>query len=85
MRLRDNDVTWQEIDGELVILDLATSNYLTTNAAGALLAKRLQQPATLEDLVSVLVAEYSIEQDVARRDAEAFVADLDDRGLLTQD
>ena len=48
MRLRENGVTWQEIDGELVILDLASSTYLTTNGSGAFVAKLLQADRSAE-------------------------------------
>ena len=34
MKLRAHDLTWREIDGDLVILDLRSSTYLTTNASG---------------------------------------------------
>jgi len=76
MRLRANDVTWQEIDGELVILDLARSTYLTTNATGAFLAKRLVEEVSADDLVSALAEEYGITPQEAAEDVEAFVAEL---------
>ncbi|MFI2103218.1 PqqD family protein [Isoptericola sp. NPDC019693] len=84
MRLRENGVTWQEIDGELVILDLVSSTYLTTNGSGAFTAKLLQEDRTPDDLADALVAEYGIPADVAQRDAGAFVDALRDRGLLVE-
>src|SRR4051794_22901354 len=33
MKLRVDDITWREIDGDLVILDLRSSTYLTANAS----------------------------------------------------
>ena len=82
MRLRGEDLTWQEIDGELVILDLARSSYLTTNGTGAFLAKLLVEERTADDLVAALVAEYGIEVEQARADADGFVAELTRLGLL---
>lgn len=84
MRLRADGVTWQEIDGELVLLDLNTSTYLTTNAAGTLLAQTLADAdgATEDQLVRALVREYGIDESVARADTANFLADLRDRGLL---
>lgn len=84
MRLREDGITWQEIDGELVILDLDSSTYLTTNGSGAFTAKLLQEDRTTGDLADALVAEYGITSDVARRDAEAFVDALRGRGLLIE-
>jgi hypothetical protein len=82
VKLRSEGLTWQEIDGELVILDLNNSVYLTTNTAGAVLAKLLTDERTLGELSDALVDRFKIEDDVARRDAEAFVNQLRDKRLL---
>ncbi|PYG00690.1 Coenzyme PQQ synthesis protein D (PqqD) [Georgenia satyanarayanai] len=82
MQLRSEDITWQEIDGELVILDTARSVYLTTNVAGAHLAKLLTEDRSLEELTDALTAEYDIDRPTAEQDAAAFVADLRTKGLL---
>lgn len=82
MKLRTEGLTWQEIDGELVILDLQRSTYLTTNAAGALLAKELTEERTLGDLSARLVAEFGIDEETASRDAAAFVDQLTSKQLL---
>lgn len=82
MQLRSEDITWQEIDGELVILDTARSVYLTTNVAGAHLTKLLTEDRSLDELADALVTEYGIERATAEADAATFAADLADRGLL---
>ena len=82
MKLRSEGLTWQEIDGELVILDLKNSVYLTTNTAGAALAKLLTDERTIDELSDALVDRFGIEDDVARRDTEAFVKQLRDKRLL---
>lgn len=82
MRLRGEDLTWQEIDGELVILDLARSSYLTTNGTGAFLAKLLVSDRSPEELAEALAAEYGIAVAEAREDVDAFVAELTRLELL---
>lgn len=82
MRLRGEDLTWQEIDGELVILDLARSSYLTTNGTGAFLAKLLVTDHTVDDLAAALAAEYGITATEAREDVDTFVAELSRLELL---
>lgn len=82
MRIRTEEVTWQEIDGELVILDLQTSAYLTTNVAGAILARRLVDECSLEDLAGVLISEFGIDGETARADARSFVDQLREKELL---
>jgi len=85
MRLRQDGVTWQEIDGELVILDLDASQYLTTNGSGAFVAQFLRDERSLDEISEALADEYGIDSDRAQEDAAAFVADLRGRGLLVED
>lgn len=82
MRLRSQDITWQEIDGELVILDLARSVYLTTNRTGAFLTDLLLTETTPEDLAQALVTEYGITAEEARTDVEEFLERLREVSLL---
>ena len=82
MRLRSSDVTWREIDGDLVILDLRSSTYLTTNASGALLMKELVEERTTADLVHSLVGAFGISEVEAQSDVSSFVQALDSGGLL---
>lgn len=84
MRIRTDGVTWQEIDGELVILDLKTSAYLTTNAAGALLAKQLTEERTEQELVDSLVSEFEIDAEVAGADVAVYLEQLREKSLLIE-
>lgn len=82
MKLRTDGLTWQEIDGELVILDLTGSVYLTTNGSGAFLTKLLVDEHSEQQLANALAAEYDVSADVAEADTAAFVAQLHEKNLL---
>ncbi|MDQ7993994.1 MAG: PqqD family protein [Propionicimonas sp.] len=82
MKLRTDGVTWQEIDGELVVLDLRSQKYLTTNATGAFLMKRLTEHRETGELVDALVAEFGIDESQAAQDVSGFLDSLDRSGLL---
>lgn len=84
MKLRANDITWREIDGDLVILDLRSSTYLTTNASGAVLMKELTEERTDDELVQALVGAYEISETQAASDVTSFVRALRDGGLLEE-
>lgn len=85
MRIRTEGVTWQEIDGELVLLDLKTSAYLTTNAAGALLAKHLTEERSEQELVDALSEEFDIDVGRARADVDAYLTQLREKSLLIEE
>lgn len=84
MKLDSQRVTWREIDGELVILDLAASTYLTTNETGTTLVKELIEERSHEELVEVLMAAFDVGPETATADVRAFVEDLGRNGLLEQ-
>lgn len=82
MRLRIDDLTWREIDGELVVLDLRSSTYLTANASATFLMKQLAEERTHGELADALATEFAISRTEAEGDVQGLVRDLDRRGLL---
>jgi hypothetical protein len=49
-RQRSADLSWREIDGEVIVLDLKSANYLRLNSTGAKLWTRLETGATVGQL-----------------------------------
>jgi hypothetical protein len=84
MKLRVDDLTWREIDGDLVVLDLRSSTYLTANASATVLMKELAQDRTGDELVQALVDAFEIPQTQAAQGVKTFVSELDRRGLLVR-
>jgi Coenzyme PQQ synthesis protein D (PqqD) len=82
MQLRGTDITWREVDGEMVILDLVSSTYLTTNRTGAFMLRSLVEERSYDQLVDALVEEFDISQHLAETDVAAFVDLLRDNNLL---
>lgn len=84
-KLDRSAVEAREVDGELVIYDLARRRYLGGNRTAALLWPLLLEGAGIEELAAALEAGYGIDGATARGDAEAFVASLREHGLLLDD
>lgn len=82
MKIRTDDLVWQELDGDLVLMDLQRSVYLTTNASGAVLTKLLTEERTRDELADHLVEEFAIDRDQAFGDVDDFVAQLREKRLL---
>ena len=81
-RLRKNGVSWRELDGQIIVLDLENSKYVTVNGAGAVIWERLVAGASVDELVEELVESFDIDDATARSDTEAFLDDLRQRNLL---
>ncbi len=82
MKLRGSEVSLREIDGEMVLLDLRTSKYLTANRVGTILLRLLAKDRTVDDLADALVDEFQVPRETALADVNAFVGELSTRGLL---
>jgi hypothetical protein len=83
LRLRDTDLHWREIDGEVIALEARGSTYVAANGSGTLLWRALVAGSTRERLADELVAAYGIERTRATADVDAFVSALDAQGLLS--
>lgn len=84
VKLDRSAVEAREVDGELVIYDLARRRYLGGNRTAARLWPLLLEGADLDALARALEDAYRIDADLARRDAEAFVSSLRAHGLLVE-
>jgi hypothetical protein len=84
LRLRTRDLSWRDIDGEIVAVDVASSSYLSANPAGALLWSMLATGASRDELAGRLVETFGIERERADADVAAFLDSLSARNLLDE-
>jgi len=83
IRLRVTDLTWREVDQQVVVLDLRASTFLELNRTGSLLWNALAEEAvTARDLAQLLVGRYGITAEQADADVAAFVVALEESKLL---
>ena len=77
----------REIAGEYIIIPtgstaLEFNGLITVNEIGVLLWKMLQEKVSLDQLVAGVLAEYDVEEDVAREDIQEFLDKLQESGIL---
>lgn len=82
LRLNESAVSWLEADGEILALQHASSEYLSTNGSGALLWKKLATGTTREDLIALVVGAFGIPEQRAAEDTDAFLDALAAHRLL---
>lgn len=82
LRLREDDLTWRVVDGEVVLLDGRDWSYLSVNPTGERLWRRLADGATVTDLEDELTRAFGIDRERARSDVERFLAGLRQHDLL---
>jgi Coenzyme PQQ synthesis protein D (PqqD) len=82
LQLRSDELSWRQVDGEIVAVDVAASAYLSANPAGAILWQMLAEGTTRDALAARLVETFGIEHERADADVGAFLAALASRNLL---
>jgi hypothetical protein len=81
-RLKPDALHWREVEGQIMVINVASRAYMSVNRTGTALWPLLQEGATAEDLTDALVARFDVDADTAARDVDALLVDLWGRGLL---
>lgn len=82
MRLREEDLEWREVEGEILALDRRRGRYFTVTSSGALLWLALAEGTTAGALATRLSERFGIDQSRAGSDVASFLRWLDENGLL---
>ena len=82
LRLRSRNLSWREIDEEIVVLDLEGSAYMSVRGAGRTLWPLLADGATKPQLIAAITTKYDVDDETAGRDVDAFVTELREKGFI---
>lgn len=80
----------REIAGDYIIIPtgstvLEFNGLITVNEVGVTLWKLLQEEVSMEQLVDAVLAEYDVEEAVAREDIQEFLDKLSEGGILKKE
>ena len=76
------DVVFRELDGEAVILNLASGIYFGLDAVATSIWNAVQAGRTLDEIVAVLVEQYEVDVQTLASDVVRFANLLASKGLL---
>lgn len=84
LRVNSPAVVAEVIDGEAVIMDLASGHYFSTQHVGCDIWRAIELGASRTSIVSSLVSAYDVEPDVASAAVATFVNELVERNLVIE-
>ena len=79
------DVLAQELDGETVLLDLASESFFGLDEVSTRVWQLLRDGAGRAEIIDRLLEEYEVERDVLERDIEDLLVSLAEAGLIELD
>jgi hypothetical protein len=80
-----DDVVFHDLAEEAVILNLKTGKYFGLNGVGTRLWHLLAEGCPREQLYTMMLSEYEVEEAELRRDVDELLRQLSDYGLVESD
>lgn len=77
-----DDVIFRELDGEAIILNLATGIYFGLDEVGTRLWALVTESGPLQRAVDVMAGEYDVDRPALEQDVLELAGGLVDKGLL---
>lgn len=84
LKLREDGLEWREVEGDVIVLDLQGSVYMSLNGSGAVCWRALADGTTREEVVGLLIGRFEVSRGRAEDDVEGFLTELRSRGLLEE-
>lgn len=72
----------QELDGEMVLLDLASEQYFGLDRIGAMLWHSLTEKRPYEQVCTQIADKFQVEESQVRSDLDKLLGELLDAGLI---
>ena len=82
LRLNDEEVIGQVLDGEAIVINLATGSYYAMPDVGAFIWEAIEAQCSLEEIALRVNANYDVSLEQARADTLAFAERLIDEGIV---
>jgi len=85
--VRNSDFIFRRIVDEIVLIPIHKNvsdmnSIYSLNEIGALIWEHLEQPANLEDLCSIVMNEYEVDQQQALGDIKIYLSELSEFGAV---
>lgn len=79
-----DDVTWRDVDEEMIVLHLPTGKYYTFNNTGHLVWQQLAEGKDTAHIKAQIMDKYEVDEETAARDLSTFIAGLKEHNLVSE-
>ena len=77
-----DDVLFQEVGGETVLLDLGSENYFGLDEIGTRIWSLLREAKNADEILDVLLQEYEVDRVTLESDLDELLSKLLEAGLI---
>ena len=73
---RGEDYVFNEVDGELVMMNIENGSYASMNDTGKSIWGLIEEPKTVDEVLTSLIVEYDIDRQTAETEVISFIKKL---------
>lgn len=77
------DLTWRDLNGELVVLNSKNGDYHMMNDVGRIIWLALAEKKNINEIQILITEEFDVDSKTASNDILNFIENMTGRGLLT--
>jgi len=79
---RSENFVFNEVDGELVMMNIEDGSYASLNETGKYIWNILEEPKSIEEILPSILDEYDIDPSTAKTEIESFLLKLVEQNIL---
>lgn len=81
-RIDPDQVIWNEVDGNVILLQFASGDFFVLNDVGSRIWKLLDEGKSLTEAVDILHGEYDVPRERLEQDVDEFMSAAANTGLI---
>ncbi|MBN2406164.1 MAG: PqqD family protein [Elusimicrobia bacterium] len=79
---KNPDVTWREVDGEAVLLNLENDYYYSMNEIGTKIWAMLNKGKTQKQIIAAIMEEFDADKKQVELDIKQFIKDMKKEDII---
>lgn len=79
---RNEDLLSSDIDGEIVMMSIEKGSYYGVNLIGSRIWNIIEQPVKVSDIISLLLKDYDVSNDICEKDVLTFLNTLNRENII---
>ena len=83
-RIDPGKVLWKEVDGLVIVLLIATGNFIELNKIGSAVWKQLAEGKGVDAIILTLKDVYDVTEAQLKTDVNSFISQMVKQGLLQE-
>jgi hypothetical protein len=80
--VRNPDLIATDMDGDTVMMSIERGEYYGVSGVGTRIWELLETPKTLAEIITSICAEFEVDEATCQADAEKFIRDMMDNGMI---